>query len=265
MTAAARTAVLEGVCGGALGGAALPVCPDDLATLGSATGWVWLDVTFSGAMSPLQAGLAWADPARPTFDGPSFDPNTGKNASLDVFETSSGYAVGATRFDGSFSSGPSDDVVAILRPDGVTMILSADALTDCTEPTVFVVGPGGIDTADLPDPPASTVIIGAVAPTTTTTTSTTTTTLASSAPESTPAPTTTTAAPASAATTLPASEGDASGPGTSPLWPILIGLGLLLVATGIALLIRREPPAPVAISVAFEKGNDAPTAAVMPA
>jgi hypothetical protein len=260
-----RLTRIDDVCKGALGSGVTVVCPTNISLLAPASGWVWLDVQFSSSMSPSQVGLAWTDEGRPTFDGPDFDPNTGHNTSLEVFGSPGSYEVGGTSFDGNFVSGPSNDVMAIIRPDGVTLILSADALAGCTDPTLFVIGPGGVDTVSLPDPAGSMVTVGE--PPTTTTTSTTTTTIVGSS--ITPAPgsvSPTTIGPASTpSTTLVA--GPSSGPGstpetsgTNPLWPIMIGLGLVMIATGLTIFLR-DGGISISVPVGFEKGNGASTAA----
>ncbi len=229
-----RLRLLEDVC--AREGS---ICPADLGPLARATGWVWGEVFFSDPMQPQQAGLAWADPGRPTYEGPAFDTTTGRNTSFDLFLTQDGaYGIGVTTFDGQFSQQPTDDMLALVRPDAVGLLLPNSILDGFTNPAFFVIGPGGVDMVALPEGTTATVTIGAVATTTTAGSTTTTTTIAPTPP--------TTVAP----TVGPGAD---SG-GTGPVFYLLIGIGILLMAVGIRFLLKTGQVA-VPLITGFEKGN----------
>jgi hypothetical protein len=254
----ARSARLTEICEAATAGSEV-VCGDDPTALANASEWVLMSVEFTGAYTPFQVGVVWLDEGRPAFDGPDFDPNTGANTSLEIFSITPGeFMTGTTRFDGGFSSGPSTDAIGFVTETGVTLLLNAEALANCTNPRVFVVGPGGADFIDLPDQPASTVSVGAPPPTTTTiAVAAPSTTGAATAPETTRAVSApeTTGAPTATDPTGPSTTTDGGG-GLNPLL-VLIGIAILgAIGYGIWVLTNRRPDGTIPPVVpGFEKGH----------
>ncbi len=159
-TADQRLARLTMICTEGLHPGMAPICPADLGPLASATGWTFVDISFTDNESVVQAGFASADPTQPVFDGPAFDPNSGRNKSFEVFTDPAGYQVGSTTFDGGFTSGPSNDALAILRLDGVALLIPTEAVASCTNPSVFTVTGGGVDLVELPDTPGGSIFVG---------------------------------------------------------------------------------------------------------
>jgi hypothetical protein len=239
---------LEALCLQGLGAGTAPLCPQNLEVLAGSSAWAWLDMFFTGAQSITQAGVACTDSNHPVYEGPDSDPNTGHNTSFEVF-LSDRYEVASTRYDGSFSSGPTDEAWAILRNDGVALLVAGEALDGCTDPTVFMVGDGGIDFVSLPNVPGGTYSVGVPVTTTTTSTATTTSTTPavsdpsdSSTTGSTPAEPSVGGEPASSST-------DA---GSTVPWLAAIGLGIISAIGGLLLL--RVPGTTVPVS-GFEKGT----------
>jgi hypothetical protein len=141
------------------------VCPDDLGPLVDASGWVWLDVQFSQRYAPGQVGIAGIEFGRDVYDGPAFDPNTNNNKTFEVFRSGGESFLGTTTYDGGFSSVPSNSLLAVMRPQGASLLVSADAVASCTDPSLFVVGDAGFDAVDLSGASPGSVVIGGDAPT----------------------------------------------------------------------------------------------------
>jgi LPXTG-motif cell wall-anchored protein len=208
-------------------------------------GWLWLDVFFTANQPLTQAGVACADAGRPVYEGPEFDPNTGHNTSFEVFHSDQ-YEVASTRYDGAFSSGPTDETLAILRNDGVALLITSEALDGCADPTVFVVGTGGIDFVSLPEAPGATYSVGVPPTTTTSSTTTTTTTTLATSDSSGPAVTDSSESPADDGPAAASSES------SNVPWLVAIGIGIALAIGGLFLLRRPETAIPVS---GFEKGT----------
>jgi hypothetical protein len=250
-TARDRMDRLDILCFEGLGAGTAPLCPQNLDVLAGSGTWLWLDMSFTDSQSILQAGVACTDSDRPVYEGADFDPNTGHNKSFEVF-LGDQYEVGSTRYDGGFSSGPTDQAWAILRNDGVSLLVAGEALAGCTDPTAFMVGGGGIDFVSLPEVPGGTYFVGVPV---TTTTSTTSTTLVASAPPESSTTLSTPAEPDGEEESIAVTTDDGS---TVP-WLVAIGLGILSAIGGLFLL--RAPETMARVS-GFEKGT-APIGRVM--
>ena len=245
---------LETVCFEGLGAGTAPLCPQNLDILAGSEAWVWLDIFFTDSQSITQAGVACTDSARPVYDGPESDPNTGHNTSFEVFHSDQ-YEIASTRYDGDFSFGPTDEAWAILRNDGVVLLIAGEALDGCTDPTAFMVGSGGIDFVSLPEVPGGTYSVGVPPTTTTSTTSTTSTTVAASGTSGSSTTDSTLAGP----TSERQPTASTSDNGTTVPWLVAIGLGIISALGGLLLL--RTPESMVPVS-GFEKGT-APAGRVM--
>ncbi len=255
--AGTRMEHLSRICGVGLD-VGTSVCPNDLSNLSNAGGWTFIDLRFSDSTSVIQGGLAWTDPSRPAYESAVLDPNVGHNESLDVFNNGGNFEVGTTMFvDNEFSFGPSDDVLAVVRPDGLSLLINNDTLIGCENPTVFTVNGGGLDLIDIPESAPGTIYIGE--PVSVASSSTSSTLPAATTEDDSSSGGSTSGDDTSDGGSTTTTSGEEGGSDSdTPIWPWLLGIfGIGLIGGGFSLLRTDGGSSTTTFPVVagFEKGT----------